>query len=229
MNHDLPSSRNYCLWLGAVLERLRRGEPPIPPDPAADPQGTESWFRRDQARFGYTDQARAEESERRHEQQGPWEHVAPPEELAECYQELLTRVRGQAWERAFWRHALTHAPWPPPDSVLNDLLARDIETTLIGHLPLCDQMLWKLADQVPEALLTLAKRRYASADVDEHRFEEVLNAYPRHRWMLQSLAWLTPSSRAKAVVLAKHIREIPDRDDLLKNQSRLFAEAWGTL
>lgn len=157
---------------------------------------------------------------------GVWQEVRCPESLEAIYSEVADRVRGQAWESAFWMHMLLIVGWPPPDPVIDDLLARDIETELIGHLPLSEARLWSLAPLVDESLLTLAKRRYVNDGFDEHQFEEVLHAFPSHRWMLSSLPMLIPSKPEKAAILASYIRRMPDPEMLVKRPSEIFRRAW---
>ncbi len=201
----------YCTWLGAVVDRLRHGDQPFSLDP------DEVELRRDQGTFGVPANAWG---------YNPlYEECPCPPDLRGLYVEMADRVRGTPIEAGFWGTILV-GPWVPPDSVIEDLLARDIETDLIGHLPLSDPRLWKLADLVPEALLTLAKRRYLGERYDQYRFQEVLKAYPTHEWMLSSLPELTPSHPTKAEILVTHLRSLPDPEQYTRYQSKVFEEIW---
>jgi len=113
-------------------------------------------------------------------------------------------------------------PWHPPEAVIDDLLARDIQRALIGHMALSDARLWALADEVDEALLTLAKRRYLNDRYDQWAFKEVLHAYPTHEWMLSSLVMLKPSHIEKAVILIEYIHKAPNQHELTNHQSETF-------
>ncbi len=210
----------YCAWLGAVLERLRRGEDGFPHDPEK----------------AMTNQVTVDDDQKRScYRRGPGVQREPlgktyaqqkcPEILTPIYTEIMACVRGSHWENEF-RGTLLVAPWPLPEVVLDDLLARDIQTDAIGHLWLSDSKLWSLADRVSEALLTLAKRRYAGPAYDEHQLEEVLHAFPVHEWMLRSLATMEPSCQARAAVVAKYIRALPNPQGLLKGRPDLIVEAW---
>ena len=137
-----------------------------------------------------------------------WDYVPVDPIVAEVMREALRIVRGKPWEESFWEEVNILGL---PSDVVTDLIGRKVALSDLGHMILEDALLWKLADEVDEALLTLAKRRYLSALYDADRLEEVLHAYPDHEWMLWSLAQLVPDSGEKAKRLSVYVRALPKR------------------
>lgn len=149
---------------------------------------------------------------------GPW--MPPPQcrVIDEIIDTLVPLVRGQSWEPALWRYLLPHIPSVIPTSLVDDLIARDIEVVLLGHQLLRDVDLWKLVE-VEEALLTLVIWRFVNTDYDCGDFEEVLYSTSDHGWVLESLVRQDPSDHEKLDVLASYVSRSPERDVLLKRAS----------
>ncbi len=89
----------------------------------------------------------------------------------------------------------------PPDAVIEDFLAREKVLLELGHLPLKDAHLWRLAPVVDEALLTLALRRYCLPEYRPSDLEEVFFNFPAHEWMTGTLIRAEPSCMEKAELL----------------------------
>ncbi len=180
----------FAAWLGAVLDQSRRQQLPFPLDHEA--------FLRDQLSFGFSPAAYTPLASSPH---------APrpcPRELVPLFRAIHSALRGTPHEANSWFNLL-NAPVCPPEDLLEDLIARDIHVGQIGHLPLSDRLLWKLADQVPEALLTLGKRRFLDPTCPPERLEEVLHAYPNHQWLLRSLSELAEDASEKSQIVARYI------------------------
>jgi hypothetical protein len=187
-------------WLGAVVDRMRRGAALFPED--------EAMARADRESFGPTQSSC---------DTGNWEHRPCPDELVPLVHELHQNLRGRNDEKDRWSFLFGELPFCPPESVIEDLIERDVDTCLVGHLALSDRLLWQLAEVVPESLLTLAKRRFLSDTCVPDRFEEVLHAFPQDEWMLSSLVCLADGADEKSRILARYLAAHPDRDKLVKH------------
>lgn len=187
-------------WLGAVVDRVRRGAAPFPED--------ESMACADRESFGPIQHSY---------DTGNWEHRPCPDELAPLVHELHRNLRGRIDERDRWSFLFGELPFCPPESVVDDLIERDVDTCLVGHLALSDRLLWQLAEVVPESLLTLAKRRFLANTCAPDRFEEVLHAFPQHEWMLSSLVCLASGTDEKSLILSRYLAAHPNRDELMKH------------
>lgn len=160
-------------------------------------------------------------------QQVTWE-VPPASPIIDAQLRRLEHlVMGKPWEETFWNNVLRGVWTAIPDDVVAPLINRGVAILTLGHLSLSDRMLFRLIDEVDEALLTLAKRRYIHDRYDADAFEEVLYAAPRHEWMLSSLIMLEPSHVEKAQRLATYIAKCdpPLKWPPLVNET--FQEAWG--
>lgn len=226
MSHTTPNLpdavASAAAWIGAMLERLDRGEAPLP-------SFEESAVRADRARFAPAVGRQVPELP----VTDPREMWAPPmasvtDGLAGLLRRLHERTRGAAWEEELWFWLLQFLPGGFPEAVVHDLIDRQIAIGALGHCDLSDRALWRLADRVDEALLTLAKRRYTCEQYAVDQFEEVLRAFPEHEWMLTSLPILPTSSREKAERLSAHIRKHPKRDRLLRHARAEFLEVWNS-
>jgi hypothetical protein len=196
----------FAAWLGAIVDRLRKGVAPIPSDAEE--------LARDCASFGVGStlaKPRAPD----------WSEERCPQGIVPLIREIHLRIKGTAFERQLMGELLHIVP---PDDVLEDMLSRDVLVDQIGHLPLADSLLWRLADQVPEALLTLGKRRFLNAPYTADQFEEVLYAYPSHYWLFSSLAQLECDSPEKLDCLARYLAALPDRSTMMRHSSPTLHE-----
>ncbi|MGD1917194.1 MAG: hypothetical protein ACFCBV_13545 [Phycisphaerales bacterium] len=139
---------------------------------------------------------------------------------------ILVAVRGQAWEETFWDHVLPRIATAIHDTIASDLLERGVSVTLLGHQPLSDRLLFRMIDEVDEALLTLAKRRYLHGKYTPDQFEEVLYAGRRSTWMFHSLMGLRPSHDGKAERLALYVSDSDPPIEWPKRVSDSFKRAW---
>ncbi len=212
----MTSFRNdisYAAWLGAIIERLDNGIMPLPLE-------DHTAIERDRERFV----SRAPCEPTAHD--FTWRESACDPALAHLFERIHAASKEKAWEDELWGALLGCASLPPPVHIVRDLLSRDIQVTLIGHLCLPDALLWELADKVDESLLTLGKRRYINSEFTADQFEEVLCAFPTHHWLLRSLCGEEPSDQEKARRLIDYVSRHPDREGLIKFQSPTFARLW---
>lgn len=205
-------------WLGAVLDRLRRGEAPIAP--GADEADVQQLA----AGFGaiWTFGVPAWASKR----------VPRIPALDAMLLEIHHRSRTQPWEESLWCGGiLLFCPTPLPTAIAHDFIDRNIARIFLSHSHQEEEVWWRLVDDPdPEAVYSIAYYRYGRPEDDWYRVEEVLHQFP---WdsLLQRLARARPSSREKAAALAERIRARPEQEhDRILGSRRLlnpeFAAVW---
>ena len=205
-------------WLGAVLDRLRRGEAPVPPDAdEAEVAGLAKSF------GAYWAMGVPAWAGRR---------VARIPALDAMLTEIHQRSRSKAWEESLWYGGvLLFCPTPLPLAVAHDFVDRDIARSFLSHSHQEEEIWWRLVDDPdPEAVYSIAQFRYGRPEDDWHRVEEVLQQFPWES-LLQRLARTSPSSREKAVALAEHILAHPEQEhEYIHGSRRLlnseFAAVW---
>lgn len=187
--HELKQA--CAAWLAVMIERIDSGRLPIPDLGHPDLDVSAAAFVDRLAIAPYIPDARWVYND--------FWNPAPPSRLIDRMLERLHReTRGMCWEPDFWSAVWEGLPTRLPRKIAESLIRREINIDELGHLLLDDDLLWRLADRVDEALLTLAKRRYHQPRYDADAFEEVLYAFPTHDWMLRSLRGLVPSHEEKA-------------------------------
>ncbi|HEX9996004.1 MAG TPA: hypothetical protein VGB45_02590 [Abditibacterium sp.] len=133
--------------------------------------------------------------------------------------ELHQKLRGQRCESNLWSVILEKLDHALPDEIGFDFLERfeprDYLISMLGHSRQSDEVMWKLARLVDEALLTLAKDFYCSSNRSLSKVEEVLRRFPDHHWMLESLAHCHASSLEKRRAYEKAIESHPEREKWL--------------
>lgn len=133
--------------------------------------------------------------------------------------ELHQKLRGQKCETKFWVLMLVHLDHALPDEIALDLIGRhSFDNRIIsalGHSRQSDEVMWKLAPLVDEALLTLAKSFYTDADRTLGELETALRQFPEHEWMLESLGHCAASSLEKRDAYEKAIEYRPEREKWL--------------
>lgn len=130
--------------------------------------------------------------------------------------ELNHKVRNCPCEEPIWEAILWHIEHPLPTEVAHDLVDRKIAITLLGHTMQNEEIKWRLAPLVDEALLTLAKEFYMNPERSVEELQSVLRQYPDHQWMLSSLAHCYSSSIEKRAVFIEVVKQRPDADALLR-------------
>lgn len=178
-------------WLGAILDRLRSGRPPLPDEISEQAAAI------DASRFG------ALEFYRVQEWIGRQAHRSA--RIDEYLSEIHRRAQGQTWEAELWYGILLYIPTPLPAAIALDLLDRGIARGWFAHSWQEEQVWWRLVDEYPEAAHNLAINRYTSDAFEWHRVEEVLHQFPWDE-IIGILATLAPSHDEKARQLAEYIR-----------------------
>ena len=138
-------------------------------------------------------------------------------------QDLHAHGRGGACEVSIWNVLLTYLEHALPDEVANDLIDRSIAIFTLGHTRQSDSVMWRLCPLADEAILTLAKEAYTWPEKSLAEVERVLEAFPHHDWMLESLAHSLHSSPEKRAAWEKAITNHPERDRYLQIEPR---HAW---
>ncbi len=129
--------------------------------------------------------------------------------------ELHQKLRGQKCEQWIWMGLLRSLDHALPDEIALDLIQRSIAISMLGHSKQGDEVMWKLAPLVDEALLTIAKRAYYDPNRSLEEFETILTQFPTHEWMLDSLSHCSASSLEKRRAFEESIESHPKRDILL--------------
>lgn len=140
--------------------------------------------------------------------------------------QVARAVRGKMWEARFWSCVFSVVPTRFPDRIAEDLIERDINVDHLGHLQLSDRLLWRLSDDVPEALATLAIRRYVDSEYDADAFEEVLHAFPQEESMFRAVIYYQPSSQDKADRLAEYLDRLESSGEWLVSAAKALLDEW---
>lgn len=209
-------------WLGAIRDRLRRGEEPVPglSGAPADESSIEQVIEADARSFGCMYISAVSE----------WRnHQWPVIPLVDEYLlEIHAALRQSRWEHAVWEQVLTQCPTQLPRAIWTDFLDRDLHVTRLGHRWECEELLWRLADQVPEAVYNLAIRRYCNPEFSVDKLDELMYAFPDWRGVCNQLIFLTPDPPEKVTWLASRVREHCAKHMLVhrKHWSPAFEAAW---
>ncbi|MCA9280278.1 MAG: hypothetical protein H6815_05865 [Phycisphaeraceae bacterium] len=117
--------------------------------------------------------------------------------------QLHDAASGKHWEGLLWEEVVGALPTRLEARVANKLIDRGIAVSAIAHSLADDAVLWRLADDYEEAMLTLAKRRYVNDAYSVDQFAEVLSAFPTQRGRLQQcLMGLDSSDNQKSQILS---------------------------
>jgi hypothetical protein len=202
-------------WLGAILARLRAGEPPLPGS-VSDDRAI-----RDAEQFGAQPVYQVQQ----------WHHKLDRIPQIDTYlREIHALARNQPWEQAFWQEVLAiFIPTPLEPSLAKDLLDRGIGRGWMAHSWQEEAVWWRLVDEFPEAVHNLALWRYTNPGDDWSRVEEIFNQFPWWSELARLLAEEEPSTRAKAAGLARLIRAqniVGDVEQCRRRWNQRFVEAW---
>lgn len=147
--------------------------------------------------------------------------VALPDEI---FHALHRRLYGHLCEDLLWAAILCNIGRPLPVSIAHDLLDRELALSSIGHSRQADEVQWRMAAFYSEALLTLAREFYTSADRTFAEFQDLLRQFPDDVWMLTSLSLESASSSEKETYLFHHIRQLPNADEILEPYNHRIQE-----
>ncbi len=206
------SVAKFCAGLATIISRLQRDEPAVQLLSSA-PNNAETSNEIERTVHSLLVIDNAEQSDAQSKARS---FMPPPQsDVVDGMMETVAQlVRGSSWESEFWMYVLRCCPCVIPSRLVEDLIARDIEVVMLGHLSLRDRDLWKLFE-VDEAALTLAIRRYMYTDYDCDDFEEVVSNCVNRSWVIQTLASYKASDRKKLHVLASIVHESTESELLL--------------
>lgn len=212
LDHYSERVAKFCAGLATIISRLQRNEPAVPLLTCV-PNDTETSNEIERALHSLLVIDNAEQSDAQSKAQS---FMPPPQsDVVDGMIETVAQlVRGSSWESEFWMYVLRSCPCVIPSRLVEDLIARDIEVVMLGHLSLRDRDLWNLFE-VDEAALTLAIRRYLYTDYDCYDFEEVVSNCVNRSWVIQTLASYQASDRKKLLVLANIVHESTESEVLL--------------
>ncbi|MGO4543486.1 hypothetical protein AB4Z29_01620 [Paenibacillus sp. 2TAB23] len=120
-----------------------------------------------------------------------------------------TDIEGEVWSKLSLSYG---EPFPQP--IVMDLIDRKIALVAIGHTRQEHQVMWRLAELVDEALLTLAIDMYTIESFEIDSMASLLNKFSGNRWMLETLIFKKPSSLEKRSLLESAIQQNSHSVDL---------------
>lgn len=146
------------------------------------------------------------------------EFMGLPEGQRKVSDEVLLNLhqsfRFQPDEEYLWSLIIPILADPLPDTIAHDLIRRKLNLSALAHTRQSTSSLRLLAPLVDEALLTLAQELYANADYSTSDFKKLLEQYSSHHWMLEKLAYCSPSSPEKKAIFLDIVAGHPDREKL---------------
>ncbi len=198
-------------WLGAVRDRLRAGRPPSPG--CTRGRSSKRWAMAIETHFKsfgvqWLAYSRGLDDPR-------FEPVAL---LDEYITEIHALARGKFFEEELWSELLTVVPAPLPLPVAHDLVDRNIEVTSLGHRYEHQAVLWRVADQVIEAVYNLAILRYENEHDGPDRLEEIFYQFPYWLEIGQILAERDAGTAEKLDWLVARMKEHSLHTDRTRRQ-----------
>jgi hypothetical protein len=130
--------------------------------------------------------------------------------IIECQQKL----KGTKIEDAFWSDTLGYIDNESlTDEVFNYFYKNNVAITALGHLPLKDEFLWRLAEQVEESILTLGVRYYTDDKYSVEEFRNFLLKFTTYDWLWNTLISTNTNNPNKDKVLKKILFSATDFDN----------------
>ncbi|MBX9737884.1 MAG: hypothetical protein K2X32_13260 [Phycisphaerales bacterium] len=127
--------------------------------------------------------------------------------LDEYVTEIHALARGKFYEEELWSELLTVVPSPLPLPVAHDLVTRNIGVTSLGHRYEHEAILWRVADQVVEAVYNLAIRRYENEHDGPDRLEEIFYQFPYWLEIGEMLAYRSAGTPEKLEWFVARMKE----------------------
>ncbi|WP_127583395.1 hypothetical protein [Paenibacillus koleovorans] len=124
--------------------------------------------------------------------------------------ELYHRLRSTDMEAAVWEELVFLYKRPLPKTIAYDLIDRNIALIHLGHTKQEYEVMWKLAELVDEALLTLASDIYTQRNFSLEETEILFDKFHGNTWMLETLIRKNPSSPEKRKLLESAILKNKD-------------------
>ena len=132
---------------------------------------------------------------------------------ANLLEKLHLKIRNQRCETEIWDAIVFHISGPLPMHIAHDLIDRDIVVTQLGHTRQNDEIQWRLASLVDEALLTLFRDLYTNPDSKVEELQKLLTQHSDHGWLLDKWEyWADESSSPdKEIVFHRWVWKHPSR------------------
>ncbi|NLT52780.1 MAG: hypothetical protein GXX85_17895 [Ignavibacteria bacterium] len=132
---------------------------------------------------------------------------------------LLTHIKNKLSqtdiEEKFWNSILNYIHTNSlTEKILNYLIDNKIALLALGHHSLDDIYLWKLVDDVDEAVLTLGKRYCLNNKYSTLEFKEFLKKFSNNKWLWETLINLKCPDIDKQRELRKLLFSNTSFDDL---------------
>lgn len=128
--------------------------------------------------------------------------------------EVYKTVKNTDVEKIVWRRLVFLYDKPLPKQIVFDLIDRKIALLHLGHTKQHYEVMWKLAEIVDEALLTLAIDIYTKRNFGIEETEILFNKFYDHTWMLETLIRNEPSSIEKRRLLEAALQKNKNADSL---------------
>ncbi|MGO4350086.1 hypothetical protein AB4Z45_31940 [Paenibacillus sp. MCAF9] len=128
--------------------------------------------------------------------------------------EIYNEAKNTDGEEEAWKNLISLYDKPLPKQIAFSLIDRNIAIMDLGHSKQDYDVLWRLAEIVDEALLTLAIDVYTQLSFGHEEMELLFNKYDNHKWMMESLIYKQPSSPEKRRLLEAAIKRNMDADRL---------------
>jgi hypothetical protein len=128
--------------------------------------------------------------------------------------EIYKTVKNSDVEEIVWRRLVFLYDKPLTKQIVFDLIDRKIALLELGHTKQDYDVMWKLAEIVDEALLTLAIDIYTNRTFGIEETEILFNKFYDHKWMLETLIRTEPSSIEKRRLLEAALQRNIDADSL---------------
>lgn len=128
--------------------------------------------------------------------------------------EIYNAVKNSDVEETVWRELVFLYDKPLSKQIAFDLIDRKIALVELGHTKQEHEVMWKLAEMVDEALLTLAIDVYTKITFGIDETEILFNKYHNNSWMLETLIHREPSSTEKRRLFESALQKNTDSDSL---------------
>jgi hypothetical protein len=120
---------------------------------------------------------------------------------------LHEKIRGQSCEPALWNVVVWYLAHPLPIALAHDLIDRSVSFIAMGHTRQVDEVQWRLATLVEDALYTLIRERYQQDRYSAALFEAILQQYyfsDHYEGILYMLTYFqTPSTQKKDILIER--------------------------
>lgn len=126
------------------------------------------------------------------------------------------KIRNHKCEAAVWDAIIFRLSAPLPTQIAHDLIDRDVIVGQLGHTRQGDEIQWRLASLIDEALLTLVWDFFTNSTYEVAQLQKLLSEHPDHVWLLDKWEhWALLSSsvreREKEIIFHRWAWEHPKR------------------